>query len=47
MTIEDKKQRSKELRKEQMSEIKSVLTEEQYSKYLEMKKEKKGKKTKQ
>lgn len=44
VSVEDKKQRAKELRKEQMGEIKSVLSKEQYDKYIEMKKEKRSQK---
>lgn len=43
MPTEDKKIRSKELRKQHINEIKSVLTEEQYAKYIEMKKENRSK----
>ncbi|MEM0992652.1 MAG: hypothetical protein AAF847_12850 [Bacteroidota bacterium] len=42
MSVEDKKQRAKELRKGQLDEIKSVLTKEQYDKYVAMKKEKRS-----
>jgi len=43
-STEDKKIRSKELRKQHINEIKSVLTEEQYAKYIEIKKESRSKK---
>jgi len=44
MSVEDKREKAKELRKAQNADMKAVFTPEQYTKYQEMKKEKKAQK---
>lgn len=44
MSVEDKRAKAKELRKAQNADMKAVFTPEQYTKYQEMKKEKRAQK---